>query len=198
LRRENKKKSRQDKLIVRNLDRTVPIEVYSKLPRQPVVVVCENLRSSFNVGAIFRTCECARVEKLITCGITAHPPDEKVVKTSMGTWEFVPHEHYDTALEAISGLRDKVASVVALETTSQSVSIYQARFAQPLCLVLGNEALGLSREVLEAADQIVEIPLLGYKNSLNVSVSLGITLFEILRQWGATNMPTPSKLNDLS
>jgi len=173
-----------DNLIVRNRDRSVPIEVYARLPRLPITVVLENLRSSFNVGAVFRSCECARIEKLITCGITAHPPDEKVIKTSMGTWEFVPHEHVETVGEAIGRVRAEGVPVVALETTSKSVSIYQTKFARPVCLFLGNEAQGLSREVLKAADQILEIPLLGYKNSLNVSVALGVTLFEILRQWG--------------
>ncbi len=173
-----------DNLIVRNQDRSVPIEVYARLPRLPITVVLENLRSSFNVGAVFRSCECARIGKLITCGITAHPPDEKVIKTSMGTWEFVPHEHVETVGEAIGRMRAEGVPVVALETTSKSVSIYETKFARPVCLFLGNEAQGLSREVLKAADQILEIPLLGYKNSLNVSVALGVTLFEILRQWG--------------
>jgi tRNA G18 (ribose-2'-O)-methylase SpoU len=176
-------------LIIRHRDRTVPIEVYAKLPRQPVTVVLDSLRSSFNVGAIFRTCECARVERLITCGITPHPPDEKVLKTSMGSWEFVPHEHYDTAEEAMARMRERGAAVIALETTSRSVSIYKARFHKPLCLLLGNEAQGLKSNVLKATDEIVEIPLSGYKNSLNVSVSLGIALFEILRQWGAVGEP---------
>jgi len=173
-----------DKLIVRNRDRSIPIEVYAGLPRLPITVVLENLRSSFNVGAIFRSCECARIEKLITCGITAHPPNEKVIKTSMGAWEFVPHEHVETAGEAIGRVRAEGVPLVALETTSKSVSIYRTKIARPVCLFLGNEAQGLSQEVLEAADQILEIPLLGYKNSLNVSVALGVTLFEILRQWG--------------
>jgi tRNA G18 (ribose-2'-O)-methylase SpoU len=173
-----------DNLIVRNRDRSIPIEVYARLPRLPITVVLENLRSSFNVGAIFRSCECARIEKLITCGITAHPPDEKVIKTSMGTCEFVPHEHVETVGEAIEQVQAEGVPVVALETTSKSVSIYQTKFARPVCLLLGNEAQGLSQEVLQAADLILEIPLLGYKNSLNVSVALGVTLFEILRQWG--------------
>jgi len=173
-----------ENLKVRNRDHSIPIEVYSRLPRLPITVVLENLRSGFNVGAIFRSCECARVQKLITCGITAHPPEEKVVRTSMGTWEFVPHEHVETVGEAIEKVRAERMRLVALETTSKSLSIYEAKLARPLCLFLGNEALGLSREVLEAVDEILEIPLLGYKNSLNVSVAFGITLFEILRKWG--------------
>ncbi len=170
--------------VVRNLDRQVPIEVYSSLPRLPVTVVLDNLRSAFNVGAIFRTAECGRVERLYTCGITAHPPDERVVRTSMGTTEFVPHSHVDTTVEAIEQARGKGTRVVALETTSASRGLYDPWAKEPVCLLLGNEAMGLGGDVLELADEIVEIPLLGYKNSLNVSVSFGVVLFEILRQWG--------------
>ncbi|MFC1614004.1 RNA methyltransferase [Gemmatimonadota bacterium] len=169
---------------VRDRDREIPIEVYSRLPRHRITVVLDNLRSRFNVGAIFRSCECARVEKIITCGITAHPPDEKLLKTAMGTCEFVPHEHADHILEVVSSMRERNIAVAALETTEQSVPIYEAAFPKPVCLMVGNEALGLNREVLDLADMIVEIPMHGYKNSLNVSSATGIALFEILRQWG--------------
>ena len=170
--------------VVRNLDRQPQIEVYSSMPKLPVTVVLDNLRSAFNVGAIFRTAECGRVEQLYTCGIAAHPPDERVVRTSMGTTEFVPHKHLDTTAEAISLARNRGARIVALETTSASRSLYDPWEKEPVCLLLGNEAMGLNNDVLELADEIVEIPLLGYKNSLNVSVSFGVVLFEILRQWG--------------
>ena len=179
-----------DEIRVRDRDRKIPIEIYSRLPRHPVTVVLDNLRSRFNVGAIFRSCECARVEKIYTCGITAHPPDKQLLKTAMGTCEFVPHEHVEDISEVIARMRGRKTAVAALETTDRSVSIYEAAFPQPLCLVLGNEALGLSREVLEAADLIVEIPMHGYKNSLNVAAAAGIALFEILRQWqGGRKIP---------
>ena len=170
--------------VVRNLDRQVPIEVYSSLPKIPVTVVLDNIRSAFNVGAIFRTAECGRVQRLVTCGITAHPPNERVVRTAMGTAEYVPHEHAESAPIAVSQARSRGEKIIALETTSASRSLYDPWAKQPVCLLLGNEALGLGDEVLQAADEIVEIPLLGYKNSLNVSVSFGVVLFEILRQWG--------------
>ncbi|MEA2064367.1 MAG: RNA methyltransferase [Gemmatimonadota bacterium] len=174
-----------EKISVRNRDHEIPIEVYSSLPRHPVTVVLENLRSKFNVGAIFRTCECARVEKVFTCGYTAHPPDEQVLKTAMGTCEFVPHEHLDDSAEAVKRMREAEIPIFALETTSGSRSIYEVSFPARVCLVVGNEALGVSSRVLEAADTIVEIPMHGYKNSLNVASALSITLFEVLHQWGA-------------
>ncbi|MCE5272602.1 TrmH family RNA methyltransferase [bacterium] len=178
-----------ESLEIRNLDRAVSIEEYSRLPRLPVTVILDRLRSSFNVGAVFRTCECARVERLITTGITCHPPDEKVVRTAMGTAEFVPHRHFQDTREAILFARECGLPVYALETTSHSESIYRVSFPRPVCLVFGNEALGLERDTLSLANRIVEIPLLGYKNSLNVSVAAGITLFEVLRQWGEVGEP---------
>lgn len=171
-------------IIIHSRDRAVPIEEYARLPKVPVTVVLDNLRSSFNVGAIFRTAECARIERLITCGITAHPPHDKVLKTSLGTTEFVPHLHLPTVSDALIMAREAGARIVALETTSRSRTLFAPLEKKPTFLFLGNEALGLSREVVEQADEVVEIPLLGYKNSLNVSVALGIALFEILRQWG--------------
>jgi len=174
----------KNQIRVRNHDRKIPIEVYSRLPRHPVTLVLDNLRSRFNVGAIFRTCECARVEKLFTCGITAHPPDEKLLKTAMGTCEFVPHEHVQQVDQAVSIMRRRKIPLAALETTDRSLSIYDYKFPRPVCLLMGNEALGLSRKILDSADAIVEIPMQGYKNSLNVASAASITLFEILRQWG--------------
>ncbi len=176
--------SRDKNIRVRNRDRSIPIEIYSRLPCHPITVVLDNLRSRFNVGAIFRTCECARVERVITCGITAHPPDEKLLKTAMGTCEFVTHEHVEDIAGVISRMREQKTPLAALETTEQSRSIYEVDFPRPVCLVVGNEALGVSREVLDCADLIVEIPVHGYKNSLNVASAASITLFEILRRWG--------------
>lgn len=183
--------------VIRNLDRQLPIEVYCSLPKLPVTVILDNLRSAFNVGAIFRTAECGRVEQLYTCGITAHPPDPRVVRTSMSTTEFVPHKHLDTTAEAIELARTRGARIVALETTNVSRSLYDPWIKKPVCLILGNEALGLGEDVLELADEIVEIPLLGYKNSLNVSVSLGVVLFEILRQWGELEGLPAAGIDDL-
>ena len=177
-------KKESSRPVVRNFDRRVPIEVYSRLPRLPIIVALDNLRSSFNVGAIFRTAECGRIEMLYTCGITAHPPAERVVKTAMGAAEFVPHCHVKNTLDAVGAARERGARIVALETTDASRPLYAPWPREPVCLVLGNEALGLDGKVLAEADEIVEIPLLGYKNSLNVSVAFGVVLFEILRQWG--------------
>jgi len=140
------------------------------------------LRSAFNVGSIIRTADCALVEKVYCCGITAHPPHKKLDKTSLGALPYVPWEHRETALEIVSELKAKGIPIFALELTNKSRVIWDISFPLPVAVVLGNEALGVSEDVLQLADEIVEIPMLGYKNSINVAVAFGIVVYEIQRQ----------------
>ncbi|MFH1941396.1 MAG: RNA methyltransferase [bacterium] len=172
----------ETKIDVRSFDSPLSIEAFQRIPRCPVFVLLDNLRSAFNVGSIVRTADCALVEKIIFCGITAHPPHKKLDKTSLGALPYVPWEYRKTVAEAATELKEKGIPIVALELTNRSRVIWEYRFPMPLALVLGNEALGVSREVLDLADEIVEIPMLGYKNSVNVAVAFGIAVYEIQRQ----------------
>lgn len=173
----------ETKLKVRSFDSPLSIEEFEKIPRRPIYAVLDNLRSAFNVGSIIRTADCALVEKVYCCGITAHPPHKKLDKTSLGALPYVPLEHRETALEIVSELKEKEVAVYALELTNKSRVIWDISFPLPVAVVLGNEALGVSEEVLHLADEIVEIPMLGYKNSINVAVAFGIAVYEIQRQY---------------
>ena len=168
---------------VKTHDSPLPPEEFRRLPRQPVTVILDNLRSAFNVGSIVRTADCARLEKVIFCGITAHPPNPKVIKTSMGTLDYVSSEYVSSTVEAVERCRKKDRKVICLEVTDVSKPYHRIEYPRPLCLVVGNEALGVSREVLEMADEIVEIPMWGFKNSVNVAVAFGIVAFEAVRQF---------------
>jgi 23S rRNA (guanosine2251-2'-O)-methyltransferase len=168
---------------VRNFDAPLSLGEYDKLPKNPVYLILDNLRSAFNVGSIFRTADTSRLVQVITCGYTAHPPHAKLEKTALGTLEYVPTRHFDSTLEAVSQLQQAGTPVFALETTTQSAIYTECSYPQPLGLVLGNEALGVSRQVLEQCDRIVEIPLFGFKNSMNVAAAAAVITFEILRQW---------------
>ena len=171
---------------VRSFDSPLSPEAFQKIPRRPVYAVLDNLRSAFNVGSIIRAADCALVEKVTFCGITAHPPHKKLEKTALGALAYVPWEYRPTAKDAVLALKEQGVSVVALELTDKSRVIWDHRFPLPVALVLGNEALGVSEDVLELADAIVEIPMLGYKNSVNVAVAFGIAVYEIQRQhWGS-------------
>jgi tRNA G18 (ribose-2'-O)-methylase SpoU len=151
--------------------------------RLPLRVVLDNLRSAFNVGAIFRTCEGAGVERIHLCGITPYPPHPKLEKTARGALTLVPWTHHVDAMEAVRILRADGFALAALELTDRSVDYRSLPYTPPIAVILGHEVAGVTRPVLEDADWIVRIPMRGRKNSLNVATSCGIVLFEILRRW---------------
>jgi len=168
---------------IKTHDSPLTPEEFRRLPRHPITVILDNLRSAFNVGSIVRTADCARIEKVIFCGITAHPPNPKVIKTAMGTLDYVSWEYISSTLKAVERCRQDGRRVICLEVTDVSKPYHGIEYPRPLCLVVGNEALGISRDVLETADEIVEIPMRGFKNSVNVAVAFGIVAFEAVRQF---------------
>lgn len=156
----------------------------------PIVVVCDHLRSSFNVGAIFRTAECLGVRSLALCGYTATPDDSNVRRTSMGTDRGVEWEHYRSTHEALAQLRARGLVVVALETVADAPFAHEYAFPREgFALVLGNERHGVAPELLRECDTVVRLPCRGFKNSLNVAVSLAMTVYEAARQWGELHEP---------
>ncbi len=173
----------ETKFEVRSFRSKLSPEDFIKIPRCPITIVLDNLRSAFNVGSIVRTADCALVEKVYFCGITAHPPHQKLDKTSVGAMLYVPWEYKKTVNEAVWELKNRSIPVIGLELTSRSRLIWEYSFPIPVGLILGNEALGISQEALAVADEVVEIPMLGYKNSINVAVALGIAVYEIQRQY---------------
>ena len=162
---------------VRSFDMQVPLEQYAALEKNPLYIILDNLRSAFNVGSIFRLCDAMRVSGLFLCGYTASPPHLKLDKTSLGTIDYVPWKKFDTTVEAVNYLKDKGIAVWAAETTSSSVPYTKAEYPSPLGIVFGNEALGVSRDVLDLCDELVEIPLYGFKNSINVAASCAVIGF---------------------
>lgn len=150
----------------------------------PLVAVLDNLRSAFNVGSIFRTAEAARISEIVLCGITPYPPNEKLDRTALGTAHRVRWRHRISAEEAVRDLRQEGYSIWACELAEGAVSLREAVLPQPLALVFGHETEGVGPGVLATADGILEVPLYGRKNSLNVATTFGIVVFEALRQWG--------------
>lgn len=165
---------------VRSFDSTMPIEDYNALPKNNLYIILDNLRSDFNVGAIFRTCDALRVSGLYLCGYTAFPPHPKLSKTSLGAIDFVPWKRFETAVEAVRDLQSQGIPVWAAETTTRSKKFHQVDYPRKLGLVFGNEALGVGRDVLETVDELIEIPLYGFKNSLNVATAVGIVGFKAI------------------
>jgi tRNA G18 (ribose-2'-O)-methylase SpoU len=156
--------------------------------RHPVYVMVSNVRSMYNVGSIFRTCDSAFVAELILCGFTPHPPREEIAKTALGAVDSVPWKYFKTEKEAIEYLKNKGVKVIALEITDKKRQ-YSSLTAgdYPLCIVLGNELTGLDNDVLDMCDDAVEIPMYGVKHSLNVAVAAGIAVFEAVKIYKSFN-----------
>jgi len=169
---------------VRTHDAVISKEVYDRMPKLPVYFVLDNLRSAFNVGSIFRTCDTLRVQELFLCGYTACPPHSKLEKTALGTEEYVEWRHFESALDAVDFLQSQGITVWAAETAAESIPYGEADFPSALAIVLGNEALGVSQEVLSRCDGLIEIPARGYKNSLNVASACAVLGFKALEKIG--------------
>jgi 23S rRNA (guanosine2251-2'-O)-methyltransferase len=154
----------------------------------PAAVLLDNVRSMYNVGAFFRAADGAGLEKLCLCGITAHPPKKAISKTALGAEESVPWEHDWDAIKMAEGLRRSGFEIAAIETSPQSVDLFDWQPKFPVCVAFGNEIEGLRPELLEMADTHVRIPMLGRKNSLNVATAGGIVLYELLRKYRLLSM----------
>jgi tRNA(Leu) C34 or U34 (ribose-2'-O)-methylase TrmL len=146
--------------------------------RAPLVAVLDNIRSAFNVGSILRAAECAGCESVALTGYTPSPSNSLVERTAMGAQALVPWQAYARLGEAARDLRQSGFRLVALETASDAVDLYQMQWPEKCALLVGNERFGLGAEALREADAVCRIPMLGQKNSLNVASALAIAAFE--------------------
>ena len=155
-----------------------------KIKKNPIYIILDNVLDTYNVGAIFRLADAVAAEKVILCGQTEIPPDSRIKKASINTTEWVTWSYASTAVEALQELKVKneKLKIIAIEQDERSVQYDQVQYQFPVALVVGNETSGVSKEVLEIADQIVEIPMWGVNKSLNVMVSLGIVLYQAMKK----------------
>lgn len=146
-----------------------------------IVVILENIRSAHNVGAILRTADGAGVKKIYLVGITPHSDHPKVKKTSLGAENFIETEYYTSTDQAIEYLRSQGFKIFSIEQSKDSKKLTKNTFTdfQKICVVFGNELTGISTETMLNSDSVIEIPMLGKKNSLNVSTTVGIILYNI-------------------
>lgn len=155
--------------------------------RYPLHLVLDNIRSAHNVGTLLRAAEASRIEHVHLCGITPTPPHPALLKTAMGSAEYVPHGHDGSTVRVVKALKQQGVAVYACETTAESVDLRRATLPRPLALVLGNELIGVDTEVLEECDGMLQIPTFGLKNSLNVASAGSVFIWEALRQWDAAD-----------
>jgi tRNA G18 (ribose-2'-O)-methylase SpoU len=151
--------------------------------KKTLFLVLNNIRSMENVGSIFRTADAAGVAKIYLCGITPKPPRKEIDKAALGAVDFVDWEYCENILDLIKELKERKISVVALEQDPRSIqySKFKNQYSDKVALIIGNEVEGISKEVLDQTDTIIEIPMYGKKNSLNVAVATGIALFELIK-----------------
>lgn len=160
------------------------VQEFREAEKMPLVVVLDDVRSMHNVGSVFRTADTFRVAEVVLCGITGCPPHAELHKTALGAEDSVSWRHFDTALEAVNTLRAEGYTVLSIEQVEHSTKLprFCAERGRKYAVVLGNEVKGVHQEVVDASDGCLEIPQLGTKHSLNVSVTAGIVIYDFARQ----------------
>ncbi len=148
--------------------------------RNAIYIVLDNVLDTYNVGAIFRLADAVAAEKVFLCGETETPPNTRIKKASINTTEWVPWEYSKSTLDAIKKLKKEIPKIkiISIEQDKKSVPFEVVSYEFPVAFVVGNETRGVSNEVLELSDTIVELPMFGVNTSLNVMVSLGIILYQ--------------------
>ena len=164
--------------------RTQPVdeEAAKDIKKTPITIVLDNVLDTYNVGSIFRLAEAVAAEKVILCGQTLTPPNSRIKKASINTTGWVNWEYEKNTIDAVKKLKNEGVKIVAVEQDPRSKPFYQVKYEFPLGIVVGNETTGIAKEVLDISDSIVELPMWGINKSLNVMVSCGIILYEIMKQ----------------
>ena len=162
------------------------IEEYASVEKLPVVVVLDNVRSAQNVGSFFRTADAFGIEHIALCGISSTPPNREIHKTALGSEQSVAWSYYDTTLECVAKLREEGYRIIAIEQIEGSTMLnnFVAERDTKYALIFGNEVEGVDQAVVDVVDGAIEIPQVGIKHSLNVSVSAGVLMWEMFRQLG--------------
>ncbi len=154
----------------------------SNLKKNEIYIVLDNVLDTYNVGSVFRLADAIAAKKVFLCGTTEIPPNTRIKKASINTTEWVDWQYAESALQAIQNLQFSISNlqIIAIEQSTKSVPYDKFDYKLPICLIVGNETSGVSKEVLKVCDGIAEIPMFGVNKSLNVVVSLGVVLYELI------------------
>lgn len=162
------------------------ISEFREAEKTPIIVVLDNVRSLNNIGSIFRTADAFLIQKIYLCGITAQPPHKDIQKTALGATETVEWEYVEDALELVSRLKLDRVNIFSIEQAENATLLnnFQPEKDQTYALIFGNEVKGVQQKVVSASDGVLEIPQLGSKHSLNISVSAGVVLWDVFFKIG--------------
>ena len=168
------------KLTMPELER-MTIEEFKSAEKLPIVVVLDNLRSQNNIGSVFRTADAFRIQGVFLCGITSAPPHREIHKTALGATDSVDWFYRPTTLAAVKELQASGYTILAVEQTHESIYLndYQPVIGNNLAIVFGNEVNGIDEEILPYMQHCIEIPQYGTKHSINVSVAVGIVIWDL-------------------
>jgi tRNA G18 (ribose-2'-O)-methylase SpoU len=166
------------------LDR-LSVDEFKKTEKIPLIVILDNIRSLNNIGSVFRTSDAFLIEKIYLCGITAQPPHKDIHKTALGATETVAWEYVKDTLTLVEKLKVESVKVISIEQAENSTMLqdFSLKANQKYAIVMGNEVKGVQQEVVSASDYCIEIPQFGTKHSLNISVSCGVVLWDLFKQF---------------
>ena len=161
----------------------ISVENFKTLKKTPIVVVLDNVRSAINVGSCFRTSDAFRIEKIYLCGITAVPPNKEIRKSALGATDSVDWEYQESTKDVVLNLKKKRYLTIAIEQANESIMLNDfSETNSPIAVVFGNEVNGVQQSVIDVCDNCIEIPQIGTKHSLNISVSVGVVLWDLFNK----------------
>lgn len=169
------------KILNSELDRK-SVDEFKKSDKTPIVLVLDDIRSLNNIGSVFRTADAFLVEKIYLCGITATPPNKEIHKTALGATDTVEWKYFQNIEDVILELKSENIEVWSVEQVENAVMLskFEVKENQKYALIFGNEVKGVSEKAIELSDGYIEIPQLGTKHSLNISVSVGIVVWDFV------------------
>ena len=156
------------------------IEEFKKSRKTPITIVLDNVRSSLNVGSVFRTSDAFLIEKIILCGITPTPPNKDIRKSALGSTNSVDWDYENNTIDAVLKLKKNNYQIIGVEQVKESTMLNNFNISKdPIAIIFGNEVDGVNNDVINLCNEIIEIPQFGTKHSLNISVSSGIVIWEL-------------------
>lgn len=159
-------------------------EAFAEAKKTPLIIVLDDIRSLHNIGSVFRTSDAFLIEKIYLCGITAVPPNKEIHKTALGATDTVTWEYAKDIIEVVARLKSENIKIYAIEQTENAIMLddFQPESDTKFALIFGNEVKGVSQDAINASYGVIEIPQLGSKHSLNISVSAGIVIWDLFQK----------------
>jgi len=171
-----------EKLKNKDLQR-ITVQEFKRVKKTPITIVLDNVRSALNVGSIFRTADAFLIENIILCGITPYPPHKEIRKAALGATNSVNWEFEKDTLVAVSKLKKNGYHIMAIEQANKSSKLNNFTLLNnPIAIIMGNEVNGVSQNIVDICDEVIEIPQFGTKHSLNISVATGIVIWEMWKE----------------